>query len=67
MRLYVTSVTIPAGETMGRGTGINDDGLRVTFVGDHGPMRYLFEALETGEEVIVDVPGYAISKIEDLT
>ncbi len=72
MQIAVTNVSIPAMSTIGYGTGtlVEDDlraggtipaGTRVTFVGDHRPMRDLGEALRYADEPpVADVEGYQI-------
>jgi hypothetical protein len=63
MLLTVTKVSIPAMSTIGYGTGIDDNGNEVKFIGDHRPMRHIGEAMRWAkhdEPVEVDVEDWQI-------
>jgi len=62
--VHVTRVNIPAMSTIGFGEGWTDQGQRVSFMGDHRPMRHLGEALE--DEPIAVVPFDMILSIEQI-
>ncbi len=49
MRVTVYRVSIPAMSTIGYGFGVSEGGQRVSFVGDHRPMRDLGEAVAAAE------------------
>jgi len=40
-----------------------DTGDRVLFGGDHRPMYHILEALEAGEEVVAEVPDWAVLSV----
>ncbi len=45
-------------------TGTDDDGNRVTFAGDHRPMAWALEIVETVGEIQVDVDAWQILSTE---
>jgi hypothetical protein len=50
MLIHVDSIVLPAGSTIGYGTGVEDaNGQPVTFCGEHRAMRHLGEVLAAGE------------------
>ena len=56
----VRAVVVPAGSTIGYGSGTRlDNGKPVNFVGDWRPMRGLLKRLAVGNLVVV-VPTYAL-------
>jgi hypothetical protein len=59
MKLTVTRVEYTGG-TIATGWGLDADGDEVRFSGDWRPLRDIAEALEAGEDVQVDVPGWAL-------
>jgi hypothetical protein len=65
--VHVTRVNIPPMSTIGYGEGWTDQGQRVSFMGDHRPMRYLGEALrDADEEPIAIVEPEFILSIEQI-
>jgi hypothetical protein len=60
MRLTVTHVNVPAWSTVGLAVGVDERGVEWPFVVDHRPGRVLVEALEAGEEILVDVEDYQL-------
>jgi hypothetical protein len=62
--ITVNRVNIPAMSTIGYGYGKDSDGNKVTFVGDHRPMRDIGEAIklaQTEDDLPqVDPPHYTI-------
>ena len=64
MKVYVTHVSIPAMSTIGygEGYGLGECGrrFRVTFAGDHRPMRYLGEALAAASEAGENAPAIEV-------
>lgn len=52
MRVQVYRVSIPAMSTIGYGEGLDEADRRVTFIGDHRPMRDLGRALPHATEPI---------------
>ena len=67
IEVHVTRVNIPAMSTIGYGEGWTDQGQRVSFMGDHRPMRNLGEALKDAEdEPIAVVPVEMIISIEQI-
>ena len=61
MTVTLERVVVPAGSTIGYGCGIDEDGCRVSFVGDHRPLRHLGEALAGATEPItVEVEDWQI-------
>ena len=61
--VLVTNVSIPPMSTVGYGTGFDEDGRIVEFMGDHRRMRGIGEALAQGEDVVILVPGWSITSI----
>ncbi len=51
--IAVTKVSVPAMSTIGYGSGVDEDGRRVRFVGDHRPLRDLGEALTVARDPIL--------------
>jgi hypothetical protein len=60
VRLTVTEVNVPAWSTVGFAVGVDEQGVEWSFVVDHRPGRVLVEALEAGEEILVDVEDYQL-------
>ena len=66
MTLTLNQVSIPAGSTIGFGLGVDEDGRRVCFAGDHRPLRHLGEALTVATEPIeVEVADCQLLSIEE--
>ncbi len=45
MNITVKSIRVPAWSTIGYGSGTDEQGRLVSFIGDHRPMRHLGESL----------------------
>ena len=61
MRVQVQRVHIPALSTVGYGEGLDPQDRRVTFLGDHRPMRELGRALpDAMEPVYAEVEAWQI-------
>jgi len=66
MTLTLNQVSILAGSTIGFGLGVDEDGRRVRFAGDHRPLRHLGEALAVAEEpILVEVDDWQVLSIEE--
>ena len=66
MTITLERITIPAWSTIGYGYGVDEDGRRVRFVGDHSPLRQLGEALAGADEpILVEVEPWQVLAIED--
>ena len=66
MTITLNRVTIPAWSTIGYGLGVDEDGRRVRFAGDHRPLRHLGEALAVAEEpILVEVDDWQVLSIEE--
>ena len=66
MTLTLERITIPADSTIGYGLGVDEDGRRVRFAGDHRPLRHLGEALAVAEEpILVEVDDWQVLSIEE--
>jgi hypothetical protein len=62
MRVHVYRVSIPAMSTIGYGEGLDEADRRVTFLGDHRPMRDLGRALpHATEPVYAEVEPWQIT------
>jgi hypothetical protein len=59
MKLTVTRVEYTGG-TIATGWGVDAEGEEFRFAGDWRPLKDIADALEAGEEVVADVPSYAI-------
>jgi hypothetical protein len=63
MRIQVQRVYIPALSTVGYGEGLDQEERRVTFLGDHRPMRELGQALPYATEpVYAEVDDWQITE-----
>lgn len=51
----VIEVAVPAYSTIGYWTAVDDDGEIHTGYGDHRALRHIYDALEAGEEVQIDL------------
>lgn len=61
MNVRVETINVPAGSTIGYGTGVDEDtGAAVTFSGDWRPMYDLAVALAEGQEPVAEVPSWAV-------
>ena len=63
MVIQLLRVSIPAMSTIGYGTGLDDDGRIVKFVGDHRPMRDLGEAMKYAsihDPIMVDLDDWQV-------
>ena len=60
MTLIVKSVSIPAYSSLGYGEGETEDGRAVRFAGDHRSMQHLGEAINSGEEVEVEIEPWQV-------
>jgi hypothetical protein len=61
VEIRVERVFVPAGSTVGYGFGTTDDGtVEVIFGGDARMMVLMFEALAEGNEVVADLPEWAV-------
>ena len=66
MILTLERIRIPAWSTVGYGVGVDEDGRRVQFVGDHHPLRQLGETLAVATEPIeVEVTDWQVLSIEE--
>ena len=65
MTIQILSVKIPAWSTIGYGTGIDENGNIVKFMGDHREMRHIGEALqnwgEDAEPVMTELEDWQVS------
>ena len=67
MTLTLERITIPADSTIGYGLGVDEDGRRVRFAGDHRPLRHLGEALAGADEpILVEVEPSEVLSIDEL-
>jgi hypothetical protein len=67
MTVTVYSINIPDMSTIGYGSGVNDEGKRVRFVGDHRPMRHIGEAMQnttSKDPIVVDLEDWQIQSVE---
>lgn len=60
MRLTVIAASVPAYSTVGTAVGVDDEGVHWRFAVDHRPCAAIVEALESGEEVLVDVEDWQL-------
>lgn len=61
MNVRVETINVPAGSTIGYGTGTDEEtGRRVSFSGDWRPMYDLAVALAEGREPVAEVPSWAV-------
>jgi hypothetical protein len=66
MTIALQRVTVPAWSTIGYGIGVDEDGYRVRFVGDHRSLRQLGEVLAGATEPIeVEVEDWQIVSVEE--
>lgn len=69
MKVIVERISIPAMSTIGYGGGVDSAGNRVTFFGDHRPMRHIGEAISEASSrdalPVADVPKDTILTIEE--
>ena len=66
MTLTLNQVSIPAGSTIGFGLGVDEDGRRVRFAGDHHPLRQLGQALADADEpILVEVESWQVVAVEE--
>jgi hypothetical protein len=64
MRVQVQRVSIPAWSTIGHGEGLDEANRRVTFLGDHRPMRELGRALPNATEpVYAEVESWQLVEV----
>lgn len=63
----VKRVMCPPGDTLGYGYGTTTSGLRLTFAGDHRPMRALAEAVQAsrGQPVVAVIWPYQVLAFEE--
>lgn len=61
MRVQVMSIRVPAMSTIGFGTGIDEAGSEIKFVGDWRPMRDLGEALQQGMDIEVEIEDWQVT------
>ena len=65
--IILEQVTAPELSTIGYGLGVNEEGHRVRFVGDHRPLRQLGEALAGADEpILVEVEDWQIFSIDEV-
>lgn len=67
MRITVDTVNAPASmmSTIITASGLDAQGRRVTFAGDHRPMRDLAEVVEQEGEVTVDLEPWQVLSVVD--
>jgi hypothetical protein len=67
MTIRVTRINIPAMSTIGYGWGTDDGGRRVSFAGDHRPMRHIGEAMQhttSDDPVTVELEDWQVLSVE---
>jgi hypothetical protein len=55
MKLKVTEIRIPPMSTVGYGEGIDESGRKISWVGDHRPMRELAEVVDDATEDFIEI------------